>query len=146
MIHEVLIEVLINSFTTSTKQLILDFDSTDDPILGNQEGKFFHRYYDNYCLLPLYVFCKDQLLVNYIHSSNIDFAILTWAILSLLVKRLKKQWLKLKWNLCKKNVRKPKHHNGVLKTCNIQLGVGNTNVELFQRLNTYPNVLTQDSK
>jgi len=92
MVHEVLIEIFINSFTTPPKELILDFDATDDPTHGNQEGKFFHGYYDHYCFLPLYVFCKDQLLVSYLRPSNIDGAKHTWAILSLLVKRFKKQW------------------------------------------------------
>jgi len=92
LIHEVLIEIFINSFTSAPKELILDFDATDDPTHGNQEGKFFHGYYDHYCFLPLYVFCKDQLLVSYLRPSNIDGAKHTWAILSLLVKRFRKQW------------------------------------------------------
>ena len=29
--------------------------TTDDPVHGKQEGRFFHGYYDNYCFLPLYV-------------------------------------------------------------------------------------------
>ncbi len=92
MMHEVLIETFINSFTSKPKELILDFDATDDPTHGNQEGKFFHGYYDHYCFLPLYVFCKDQLLVSYLRPSNIDGAKHTWAILSSLVKRFRKQW------------------------------------------------------
>jgi len=51
--HEVLIETFINSFTSKPKELILDFDVTDGPIHGNQEGKFFRGYYDRYCFLPL---------------------------------------------------------------------------------------------
>ena len=31
----------------------LDFDATDDPVHGSQEGRFFHGYYDCYCYLPL---------------------------------------------------------------------------------------------
>lgn len=92
LMHEVLVETFINSFTTKPKELILDFDATDDPTHGNQEGKFFHGYYDHYCFLPLYVFCEEQLLISYLRPSNIDGAKHTWAILSLLVKRFKKQW------------------------------------------------------
>jgi hypothetical protein len=72
--------------------LILDFDATDDPVHGNQEGRFFHGYYDHYCLLPLYVFCGDQLLVSYLRPSQIDGARHAWAILALLVKRLREVW------------------------------------------------------
>ena len=33
-------------------ELVLDLDATDDPLHGNQLGKFFHGYYKNYCYLP----------------------------------------------------------------------------------------------
>ncbi len=67
---------------------MLDFDATDDRVHGQQEGRFFHGYYDHYCFLPLYVFCRDHLLVSYLRPSKIDGAKHAWAILSLLVKRL----------------------------------------------------------
>jgi hypothetical protein len=86
-LHEVLVEQFIASFPTPPSELILDFDATDDPVHGRQEGRFFHGYYDHYCFLPLYVFCRDQLLVSYLRPSNIDGAKHAWAILALLVKR-----------------------------------------------------------
>ena len=46
---EVLVETFIASFDTPPEQLILDFDATDDPVHGNQVGRFFHGYYDRYC-------------------------------------------------------------------------------------------------
>src|SRR5579885_2463527 len=49
---EVLIEQFIASFTEPPECLVLDFDATDDPVHGHQEGRFFHGYYDNYCFLP----------------------------------------------------------------------------------------------
>ncbi len=66
---------------------MLDFDATDDPSCGQQEGRFFHGYYDSYCYLPLYVFCGEQLLVSYLRSSKIDGAKHAWAVLAPLVKR-----------------------------------------------------------
>ena len=90
--HRVLVEQFIRSFKAPPEELILDFDATDDPVHGRQEGRFFHGYYDQYCFLPLYVFCGDQLLVAYLRRSNIDAAKHAWAILSLLVKRLRAQW------------------------------------------------------
>ena len=71
---------------------ILDFDATDDPVHGNQEKRFFHGYYDHYCFLPLYVFCGEQLLCAYLRPSKIDGAKHAWAILSLLVKRIRQSW------------------------------------------------------
>jgi hypothetical protein len=87
-----MVEQFIASFDQAPEELILDFDATDNPIHGMQEGRFFHGYYDKYCLLPLYVFCGDQILTSYLRPSNIDAAKHAWAILSLLVKRLRKEW------------------------------------------------------
>ena len=91
-LHEVLVEQFIGSFKRAPRKLVLDFDATDDRVHGQQEGRFFHGYYDHYCFLPLYVFCGDQLLVSYLRPSKIDGAKHAWAILSLLVKRLRQQW------------------------------------------------------
>jgi hypothetical protein len=90
--HQVLIEKFIASFPTAPRELILDFDATDDRVHGNQEGRFFHGYYGNWCFLPLYVFCGEQLLVSYLRPSNIDAAKHAWAILKLLTQRLRAAW------------------------------------------------------
>ena len=91
-IHEVMVEQFVTSFKDVPEELILDFDATDDAVHGKQEGRSFNGYYDHYCFLPLYVFCKDQLLVSYLRPSNIDGAKHTWAILSLLGKRFRQTW------------------------------------------------------
>jgi hypothetical protein len=51
---------------------ILDLDATDDPIHGNQEGRFFHGYYDGYCYLALYVFCGRHLLAAKLRRASLD--------------------------------------------------------------------------
>ena len=91
-IHQELVEQFIASFAHRPEELVLDFDATDDPVHGHQPGRFFHGYYDGYCFLPLYVFCGRQLLVAYLRRSNIDASKHAWAILSLLVKRLRQAW------------------------------------------------------
>lgn len=90
--HRVLVEQFIASFASAPEELILDFDATDDRVHGQQEGRFFHGYYGDYCFLPLYVFCGEQLLVSYLRPSKIDPARHAWAILKLLVSRLRQQW------------------------------------------------------
>lgn len=95
-IQEVLVDQFMASFKEAPSELILDFDATDDLVHGEQEGRFFHGYYDRYCFLPLYVFCEDQLLVSYLRPSNIDGAKHSWAILSLLVKRIRQTFPKVK--------------------------------------------------
>ena len=95
-LHAVLIEQFIASYRRAPKRLILDFDATDDAVHGRQVGHFFHGYYDHHCFLPLYVFCGKQLLVSYLRPSNIDGAKHAWAILALLVKRLRQTWPKVR--------------------------------------------------
>lgn len=56
------------------KQIILDLDATDDPVHGDQEGRFFHSYYGGYCYLPLYIFCGRHLLAAKLRRANIDAA------------------------------------------------------------------------
>ncbi len=90
--HVSIVETFIASFEVAPDELVLDFDATDDAVHGRQEGRFFHGYYDHYCFLPLYVFCGDHLLVSYLRPSNIDGAKHGWAILALLVKRLRRAW------------------------------------------------------
>jgi len=90
--HVSLVESFIASFDGPPEEIVLDMDATDDAVHGRQVGRFFHGYYDHYCFLPLYVFCGDHLLVSYLRPSNIDGAKHAWAILALLVKRLRQAW------------------------------------------------------
>jgi len=90
--HVSMVETFIASFASPPEELVLDFDATDDEVHGRQVGRFFHGYYDHYCFLPLYVFCGDHLLVSYLRPSNIDGAKGAWAILALLVRRLRQAW------------------------------------------------------
>lgn len=94
--HAVLFNQFLTSFKRPPKKLILDFDATDDPVRHEQEGRFFHPFYRHYCFLPSYVFCSDQLLASYFRPSNIYGAKHSWAILSLLVKRLRQVWPKVR--------------------------------------------------
>ena len=96
LIHQVLFEQFVASFSAPPKELILDFDCTDDRVHGMQVGRAFHGYYYDYCFLPLYVFCGEQLLVSYLRPSNIDPAKHAWAILAKLVGALREHWPEVK--------------------------------------------------
>ena len=95
-LHQVLVDQFIASFKEPPQELVLDFDATDNPLHGQQEGRFFHGYYDCYCYLPLYVFCGQQLLCAYLRPSRIDGAKHAAAILKLLVTRLRQTWPQVK--------------------------------------------------
>jgi len=95
-LSKVLVETFIASHATPPEELVLDFDATDDAVHGNQEGRFFHGYYDHYCFLPLYVTCGQQLLAAHLRPANIDGAKHSRAILKLLVTRFRQVWPNVK--------------------------------------------------
>jgi hypothetical protein len=71
-IEALFVTLFLDAHGKPPRQIILDLDATDDPLHGDQEGRFFHGYYDNYCYLPLYVFCGRHLLAAKLRPSNID--------------------------------------------------------------------------
>ncbi len=73
-IDQFLVDYFLSMHEQPPEQIILDMDATDDPIHGNQEGRFFHGYYNHYCYLPLYITCGDDVLCARLRSSNIDGA------------------------------------------------------------------------
>jgi hypothetical protein len=74
------------------QELVIDFDATDDPIHGDQLGKFFHGYYKSYCFLPLYAFCGDWPLAAILRPSNIDACAGTIEQLQRIVPKLRAAW------------------------------------------------------
>jgi Transposase DDE domain group 1 len=71
-IERLFVALFLESRAEAPDEIILDFDATDDPLHGAQEGRFFHGYYDCYCYLPLYVFCGHDLLAAKLRRANID--------------------------------------------------------------------------
>ena len=61
-IQRLFVDNFLGAHASPPAEIVIDLDATDDPVHGNQEGRFFHGFYDGYCYLPLYVFCGDFLL------------------------------------------------------------------------------------
>lgn len=95
-LSKILVDQFIASHDTPPEEITLDFDATDDPVHGQQQGRFFHGYYRHYCFMPLYVFCDSQPLVAYLRPSNIDGAKHTRALVKLLVEYLRFAWPEVK--------------------------------------------------
>ncbi|HWL72461.1 MAG TPA: IS1380 family transposase, partial [Burkholderiaceae bacterium] len=91
-LHGVLLDQFIASRTETPRELVLDIDATHMPLHGDQEKAHFHRYYDNYCYLPLYVFCGQDLLACVLRPSSRDPASVLSALIKLLVRRLRQAW------------------------------------------------------
>jgi hypothetical protein len=54
------------------REVILDFDASDHPVHGHQEGRFFHGYYREYCYLPLFCFAGDTVLWAQLRTADRD--------------------------------------------------------------------------
>jgi Transposase DDE domain group 1 len=93
-IKHLLIDVFLESHPRPPRQIVLDLDATDDPLHGEQEGRFFHGYYDCYCYLPLYVFCGRHLLVAKLRRADTDAAAGVVEEVERLVARIRARWPK----------------------------------------------------
>ena len=91
-VDRLFVEVFLAAHPQAPPQIVLDLDATDDPLHGNQEGRFFHGYYGHYCYLPLYIFCGEFLLGARLRPSNIDASAGSLEELQRIVKQIRAVW------------------------------------------------------
>lgn len=91
-LHGVLLDQFIASRKTTPDELVFDIDATHMPLYGQQEGAHFHAHYDNYCYLPLYVFCGQDILACVLRPSWRDPASVLSALIKVLSRRLREKW------------------------------------------------------
>jgi len=95
-IENFFVEMFLSLHPVPPKEIVLDFDATDDPIHGHQLGRFFHGYYDGYCYLPLYIFCGEHLLCATLRPADIDGAAGSVKQLAKIVERIRLAWPKMR--------------------------------------------------
>ena len=80
--------------TGAPKRVLLDFDSTDDPTHGEQEGSYYHGYYEQHMYHPLLVFDGQtgQLLTAVLRAGNTHASRGAVAVLKRIVSRLRRAW------------------------------------------------------
>jgi hypothetical protein len=89
---ELLLSLFIESHGTPPSRLVLDVDATDDPLHGHQEGRYFHGYYREYCYLPLYIVCGEQVLCARLRTADVDPGAGVVVELERIVHRLRQAW------------------------------------------------------
>ena len=87
-----LVEAYLQQYLLPPARIILDLDATDNPLHGHQLGRFFHGYYDEYCYLPLYIFCGDHPLLALLRPSNIDTSTGALKHLMRIIARIRQAW------------------------------------------------------
>lgn len=95
-IEELFVTLFLEAYAQAPKQIVLDLDATDDPLHGEQEGRFFHGYYGGYCYLPLYIFCGRHLLAAKLRPSNIDASAGSIEEVARLVGQIRARWPKVR--------------------------------------------------
>ena len=88
----VLVELFMRFCGKAPKKIVLDIDVTDDPVHGNQEGRFYHGYYGGYCYAPSYIFCGRHLLGCRLREANQDSAAGATEELERIVSRIRGKW------------------------------------------------------
>jgi hypothetical protein len=91
-IKRLLVDLFLEAHERAPNGIILDLDATDDPVHGNQEGRFFHGYYDCYCYLPLYVFCGRHLLASRLRPASVDAASGAVEEVARIVAQVRRRW------------------------------------------------------
>jgi hypothetical protein len=91
-IEALFVDLFLEAHRRAPEQIVLDLDATDDPLHGQQEGRFFHGYYDCYCYLPLYIFCGRHLLAAKLRRSNIDGAAGAIEEVARIVAQIRRRW------------------------------------------------------
>ena len=95
-IDELLVKTFLESHENAPAEIVLDVDTTDLPLHGKQEGRFFHGYYDHYCYLPLYVFCGEHVLCARLREANHDASFGCLQVLRRIVAQIRAAWPEVK--------------------------------------------------
>lgn len=98
-IDALLVDLFLEAHAQIPELIVLDLDATDDILYGQQEGRFYHGYYHDYCYLPLYVFCGEHLLCARLRMSNIDASADSVEELEPVVARIRQRWPAVKIRL-----------------------------------------------
>jgi hypothetical protein len=95
-VDELMVNVFLESYAQAPQQIVLDVDTTDLPLHGKQEGRFFHGYYDSYCYLPLYIFCGEQVLCARLREANHDASFDSLREIQRIVAQIRAAWPEVK--------------------------------------------------
>ena len=91
-IDELFVELFLEAFDQAPEEIALDLDTTDLELHGGQEGRFFHGYYDEYCYLPLYIFCGEHVLCARLRQANIDASAGSLKEVERVVQQIRARW------------------------------------------------------
>ncbi len=95
-VDSLLVELFLDAHERAPREIVLDLDNTDIPLHGEQEGRFFHGYYDEYCYLPLYVFCGRHLLLARQRRANVAGSDGAIEEMARIVAQIRRKWRRVR--------------------------------------------------
>ena len=91
-IDELLVNIFLEAHKEAPEEIVIDLDTTDLPLHGHQEQRFFHGFYNHYCYLPLYLVCGDHLLGVRLRPANMDASAGALEEMERIVQQIRQSW------------------------------------------------------
>lgn len=91
-VDQLLVDIFLEAHRVAPARVVLDIDTTDMALHGNQEDKFYHGYYRHYCYLPLYIFCGDHVLCARLRPGSVGPAVGSRKEVERIVKQIRQRW------------------------------------------------------
>lgn len=91
-IDSLLVNLFLEAHREAPEQIVIDLDTTDLPVHGHQEQRFFHGFYNHYCYLPLYIVCGDHLLGVRLRPANLDASAGSLEEIQRIVEQIRQAW------------------------------------------------------
>lgn len=95
-VDALMVDLFLEAHKRAPREIVLDLDNTDITLYGMQEGRFFHGYYDDYCYLPLYIFCGRHLLLARQREANVAGSAGAEDEVARIVGRIRQKWPKVR--------------------------------------------------
>lgn len=89
---DLFVELFLDAYRKPPRAIVLDLDTTDDTLHGQQEGIHFDAYYDSHCYTPLYIFSDGHLLCARLLTSDLDEAPPALEELQRIIPLIRKRW------------------------------------------------------
>ena len=87
-----LLDLYLERHQRPPRKIVLDIDATDVPLYGEQEERFYHGYYKEYCYMPVLFLAGRRPLMVRLRSAAHDAAAGLERDLEWLLERLRKAW------------------------------------------------------
>jgi DDE family transposase len=71
-VEALLLKTGVGCIPKAAEEIVLDLDAMGHLLHGQQQGAHFHRYYDSYCYLPLYILVGEVPLWAELRTSDVD--------------------------------------------------------------------------